>query len=725
MSKKHTLKKVAALILALGMTIGAAGCNFLVTDSMKDLEQVVATVDISDTLGSDDDYKEYKDDIEKLIEKGGLSTDIPKRDLVAYFLNVGYTYVQSYGYTYEDTFNMLMDGLTENKILTQYAVAYFLKKGGKTADDCLSWVTAEQEKYKNESTVYNLLKAHPEVLTMQYFLTGYGGNTAEDMKPYWEALYNLKKSLNSSLDSAETSYIKTSEHTHSHDETRTTPTNVNTEKEDYVPMKDGKLDYDVYTGRNATADCGAYEKQDGSTATTRKKAYNSFLSNLQSYGLIQDGENVANVTELDYYYIELSSTLGQALVNKCYEEMKDDAIALMTTQDVLRKYNEIFGAQKEIYDEDYTAFDTALDSLSDTSFALYGLQDFGFVYNILLPFSAEQEEAYNAAKNKGLTTSGQYNARKAILEDIVAEDLRGAWFCEEEDENYSYEATEYYGSTGTAGYLFFDNNLNNDEQYEGLTQYAGLYPYQGKVTYKNGTFEKATPNKTMKIGDFIKEFESYINYVVDDENVKAAEVKDWNKDGENTLYDYNKTNYDANNDGEVDSYGDFVKYVGKVSNLDADPANYFNKESNAYKALSAVNELMFAYSTDTGCLNTYMGYAVSPYGTDFVSEFEWAAQYVVREGVGTYAVAPSDYGWHIIYCSYKFSGGEVYGLNEETYLAQKDTVGTFSNLFYESLKSSSATSHADAMQSSVLNKYKASVELFTDRYQDLLDLDNA
>ena len=132
MSKKHTLKKVAALVLALGMTIGATGCNFLVTDSMKDLEQVVATVNISDTLGTDNDYKDYKDDVAKLITDGGLSTDIPKRDLVAYFLNAGYAYVQNYGYTYEATFNMLMDGLTENKILTQYAVAYFLKKGVDT-----------------------------------------------------------------------------------------------------------------------------------------------------------------------------------------------------------------------------------------------------------------------------------------------------------------------------------------------------------------------------------------------------------------------------------------------------------------------------------------------------------------------------------------------------------------------------------------------------------------
>ena len=87
--------------------------------------------------------------------------------------------------------------------------------------------------------------------------------------------------------------------------------------------------------------------------------------------------------------------------------------------------------------------------------------------------------------------------------------------------------------------------------------------------------------------------------------------------------------------------------------------------------------------------------------------------------MGTYAVAPSDYGWHIIYCSYKFDGGDVF----DGYVhADKDKEGTFSNLFYESLKSSSATSHADAQRSSVLNNYKQSVTLYIERYEDLLEL---
>ena len=737
MNKKHTFKKTAALLLALGLTLGATGCNFLVTDSMKDLQQVVATVDVSATLAKDEAYKDYADDISALISAGALSTDIPKRDLVAYFLNVGYTYVQSYGYTYKDTFNLLMDGLTDRKILTQYAVAYYLKNEPTGSIGLEKFRNDElakfDEKNADEKKEKALLEAYPEVLTMKYFLTSYGKTDAESMKPYYKAVYTLKKSLNDSLDSGESSFIVANSDTHTHGESRTTPTGVNTEKEDYLPMKDGVLDYDVYTGRNTLTDCGKYEKLDGSTSTTRKKAYSIFLSNLQGYGLIKEGENVANVTLLDYYYLELSSTLGQALVDKYYKDLQDKTIAEMTGEDVKAKYDELKDGQEAIYSQSHSEFDTALDSVGDDYFLLYGLKDYGFVYNILLPFSTEQQQAYSAAKSKGLTLDGQYKARRKLLADIVAKDLRGTWFCKDEDEhqaNYGFEATgftnNYLGKDQTAkSYLFFDNNLNNNEQYEKIKLYAGQYPYNGEIELDNGKFKKAVPDTSMKIYDFIAEMESYINFVVGEDVAKG------NYSRGNNERDYFKEEITyTDKDGKVDKFSNFVYYEGQVDLREDDeenpnPANHFVESKKAYKALSAVNELMFAYSTDTGCLNTYFGYAVSPYKTDFVSEFEYAAQQVVEKGVGSYMVAPSDYGWHIIYCSYKFTGGEVYGgYDHKQATGDTKVEGSFSNMFYESLKATSATNHATAMQNTVLNKHKDAVTLYTKRYQDLLDLDN-
>ena len=117
MKMKHMGKKTAALVLALGLTFGATGCEFFVADNVRDLEQVVATVDISNELATD--KQDVAAALDTLIADGAISTDIYKRELVSLFLNSGYSYVQQ-GYSYKDVFNLLMDSLTGRKILALY-----------------------------------------------------------------------------------------------------------------------------------------------------------------------------------------------------------------------------------------------------------------------------------------------------------------------------------------------------------------------------------------------------------------------------------------------------------------------------------------------------------------------------------------------------------------------------------------------------------------------------
>ena len=115
-----------------------------------------------------------------------------------------------------------------------------------------------------------------------------------------------------------------------------------------------------------------------------------------------------------------------------------------------------------------------------------------------------------------------------------------------------------------------------------------------------------------------------------------------------------------------------------------------------------------------------MGYAVSPYKTSFVPEFEYAAQKAVAMGVGAYNLVATDYGWHLIYCSFKYDGGAVYG---DTFnKANVGVEGTFEYMFYESLKSTAASNYKTAEQSKVLNQFKDSVTLHKNRYKDLLEL---
>ena len=212
------------------------------------------------------------------------------------------------------------------------------------------------------------------------------------------------------------------------------------------------------------------------------------------------------------------------------------------------------------------------------------------------------------------------------------------------------------------------------------------------------------------------EFNGHINKVVGSDVASGSKVAAY------------ETSEYKNADGDID-YSKFIYYTGKVNFTTAQTAaGFFNPETEQYKALSAVNELMFAYSTDTGCLNTYMGYSVSPYGTNFVKEFEKAAQDVVKAGVGNYAVCLTDYGWHIVYCSFSYTAdymgdntaGNVYGGYVH---AEKDTEGTFSNLFYEYIKESAYSNYTSEIQSRVLKKYENCVERYENRYEDLYDFD--
>ena len=705
MNKKNNLKKAAALLLGIALVVGSTGCNFVVTDNEKDLAQTVADVNITASLKNDPDseYAAVADDVAAIVKN--LSTDISKRDLVAYFLSVGYQYVENYGYTYEATFNMLMDGLVSREIMIQYAIAYYLKNDSNiNVAGCEAYIAAELEKVTEKEK--ELLNAHPEVLTLKYFLTN--GGTADTTEDYDRAIYNLKKSLNDSLDSLEESYIKAHSEEHDHGEARTLPTGVATEKTDYYTT-----DYDVYTGRNTAGSCGEYERLDGSTPSTRQNAYNAFLANLQSYNMISTSgeiEDTSDVTHLNYYYVELSSLLGQSLINKYYEDLAEDVTAEIDEEYATAKYNEIKAAQEQKYKSSPSAFSTAMDSVSDTSFLLYGLKDFGFVYNILIPFSTSQNVQYTAAKNN--TENDQddlFNIRKSILNKVEGDDLRGSWISDHDHANYSYK-----GEDGK--YYFFKDYLTESTKYEKLTQYAGTYAYQGTVEEKDGELV-ATPN-SVNIDQFINVMEQHINATVGSTvaTKDTSWISSYEADSNNTVYTDEK--------GVVD-YSKFVYYKGKADLGTVSAKDYFNANSNVYKAVSAVNELMFAYSTDTGCLNTYLGYAVSPYGTNFVKEFEYAAQEAVKGGVGTYMVCATDYGWHIVFASYVYSEGEVYGgYNHAEAVGDAMVEGSFSNLFYESLKSTATTSYSNEIQNSVLNRYNndKSVTLYKSRYKDLLEL---
>lgn len=697
---KNKTKAVLALSVASVMACGIlAGCDLVTTDSKKDYEQVIAEVNItnSDDFKDGGVYAAYKDVIQ--------TDNIYKRDMIASFVSSGSSVMSQYGWTYRDTFDAIKDSLVNRQVYVQYAKLYFLTE--KNEDGSARFTDKDGNPY-TVSGYKQAVKGDTEIdktiAGLKYFLTD---DEAD------KALYDLRVSFNNSLDSIETSIIDAEDEEANTVTVRTTPNGIDTENEDYF-----NPEYKIYTGTQVMPP--EYEEVDGSTAYTRRQAYATFLTNIRSSGLLNADEDTTAVEGLSYFKSELKSAYESAIVTKMADAFEEDAAKDVDDAWMANKYNSILENQKNGFAADTLDIDSALDGMSDSSFVLTAPQaGYGFVINILLPFSAQQTQDLNDVEmDKGDTQGNKFAWRATILKNVKATDQRGTWFTGETD--YSYEADGYKGTlsnTADRKYLFFEDALSGadtdtegQKQYDALKNYYGNYTYNGKVTEKEDGTYTVTPAK-INIDEFIAEMEGYLESAGFTLGASTSH-KDGYFDGDSSKY---------YKDNKVD-YSTFVYYEGSVNFDGFNANNLFVAGTPENKAFSVINELSFAYNTDTAGLNSYLGYAVTPEKTNFVSEFEYAAQKVCAAGAGHYIVAPSDYGWHIIYCTFSFTEANV---SPFSYVAsERDTEGSFSNLFYESQKAAAVSSYASNKQTEIINKYAAaSATVYEDRYADLSDLD--
>lgn len=722
---KNKLIAIAAVAVAITMGASVAGC---VTMNERDVKQTVSTVNISDSADFQSEFGEYADEVE--------TETILKRDLIVAYLNTGYSYVQQ-GSTYAEVFDMLSDALIENAAVTQYATTYVLKN---KAEDDSDPVTLEG--YRSQTT---------EAAKYEYLLGG------EDSDGVRNARYAVNSSLNSALDSYESGYIKDSgDDSYTGTETRTTPTNVDTLKEDYIPEV-----YNVYTGYSGylLEDAGDdYEPLDNTNRSTRRKAYSAFINYLKNnYLLSGDETDHTDIWGLAYVQELYISQLQQQIITEfsdMFEAEKEDVITSVVGGEyvyVKGRYEKILAEQAASYG-DASSFETAMDNLSDTSFVLYspdttGDTDeqngtygtYGYVYNILLPFSDKQSDKltelqYYRDNSDSVTDSVYFADRNSLLKEIKTTDQRSAWFNGTTD--YSFNVAEYNqknaentvsyydGGNSERQYLFFENNITQPDRYEQLEKYYGAYSYNGTVRENADGSYTLVPAK-IDIDGMLDEFVAYVNYVLGGE--KAAYNYGDVLGGSATKESYYATtDFTKDGDGDEIDYSKLVYATGKVAIDDVSDKNAFVKDGDRYKALSAVNELQYAYTTDTGILSNYIGYSVSAYSTSYIKEFEYAAQQALRMGVGAFKVCAGDYGWHIIYVTdtFSFEGGEEY-----TPVFSKENVeteGTFENRFYEWIKDSDLTNEASLKRSEIIRNFVNDDTVKTDKnvYKDLSELDS-
>ena len=129
--------------------------------------------------------------------------------------------------------------------------------------------------------------------------------------------------------------------------------------------------------------------------------------------------------------------------------------------------------------------------------------------------------------------------------------------------------------------------------------------------------------------------------------------------------------YGASQTGEVKAYDGIT--MKKVVNTDADVENYADK----------INELIFAFSTDTGSLNSYKGYTINvktDFGSEtYVEEYAAAARYLMTLGKSSYVVVGTEYGWHVMFLSEKITANTNYATLTE-YLASLGETTNFDQM---------------------------------------------
>ena len=154
--------------------------------------------------------------------------------------------------------------------------------------------------------------------------------------------------------------------------------------------------------------------------------------------LIADDDDITDVWNLSYVQDEYVTMLRRQVLSNYYDFYEADLEASIDADYVAERYNEILQQQTANYDSSSDNFESAMGSLSDTSFVLYAPEvkgsenKFGYVYNILLPFSSAQSTLLSTystlLENDAIDQNGYYQMRNNLLAGIQGTDQRSAWF---------------------------------------------------------------------------------------------------------------------------------------------------------------------------------------------------------------------------------------------------------------------------------------------------------
>ena len=621
---RNLLKKLTCLLVTLVMCVSfLGGCNLITTDSERDLNQVIATIKISDDVAEE---------------------HILKKDVVMAYINYGY-YYQQQGAEMGQIVESIVSQLINNRVYVQNAIVKF-----ETNEDIYANKIVDSSKKVGELERY---LTDEELTDAEY-------NVCKDIDELIDA-YNEDKPA----DKVQDTMIE---------EVRTVPTGaVNEEKELTLQEKKDEI---------------AGFKANDFNKLERKQAYNDVIKVLKSNELLGKDYN-GKIESSDYYKQSLKNYQENAIIEKYEKCIKDSARNSVTYDDVKLAYAEKYNAQSALSEEDFAAM---LDSASaDEPVLVYnGNGSYGYVYNLLLGPGDEVLAKLSEfdADNKNVSDAYRATKRAEILnEGTIVKDLRSTWIM----SGYDFDGTKFTGDYAVAG--------ENALAFQGVAKPNGTDD-DGKTTYG---VESVTE---FGIGEFIKFMEEYI---------------------------YGSSTFDPDDEDNV--------IDGRFIESDSVTDNYVEK----------VNELLFAFSTDPGSLNTYKGYSSAPEvdpvagkQEKYMQEFADAARKLLdSDKANSYIIVATDYGYHVMFYSevinnsYNYADLENYldafcTKTADTWAKEFDKMvagfedyDTDSYLYklYNSIASSIADKALSDEQGTILDYVfgdNSKVVKYEDRYADLL-----
>lgn len=667
---KRFITKLIALTLSLAFVLGiCASCDWVTVNTDRDMNQVIATVKVSDSVDAE---------------------DIKKKELNAGYLSYGYQYVSYYGYTTSQAYQVVFDNLISNRIIIQEARMSL----AETYNGLLSKSEnlTDFESYYKANALANGTAIDPRsssVENLKNFLTPY---------EYAEVMYNARKNVNDFIESYEDEEDEDEEETETVNSTeRTSPASSDDDDDDRTEaeLKEAKPDEDEVKIAEVTIGVVAASKEtvydlnmavyetykiDISTSA-KKKAFSQVLAFLKENGLVlstesQDLSDPDNILQYSYFQSMVKSLIENVIVDKYEESLKAGVEAKLTDEGIWDEYVKEYQNQEATYKNDISAYETALDAVSDTSFVLYNpFSDYGYVLNLLIPFSDEQSSSLSTKQaEKGITQADITAYRQSLAANIVAKDQRESWV---------------YLSNGT--YNKDSKTFTFASDYM-LSELDSIKNFVGEVVVRSGKEDGTTKKDDNGVDQTTWSFA----------NVVASEIS--------------MTNF-------------FKNYVTPATGIEEiyfveNDDSTIGQVSYSQDLFDKFNDLMYAFSTDTGCLGEYYGYLYTPYNSSYVAEFTAAAKAVVAKGAGAYTTVLTDYGYHIILCT-------------KTVSTTYDTSAESKAKFIEDLKSTDTLAYkyrqvkldsiVDSEISKIANKYvnefkddTTKVTKYSKTYSDLI-----